>query len=212
LLSVANVRHAVNVTTGALAGPTAPSTVERLLDAAAGAFADRGFHATTTRDIASRAGLSPAGVYVHFDSKEAVLYALSRRGHEAALDLVRGAATGAGTPTERVGRVMSAFATWHAEHYEVARVVQYEFPHLQPEHRDEVLALRKTIDHTVRELIEDGVAAGEFEVADVRETALALMSLCIDVARWYSPAVRRTPDRIGPTYASLGLRLLGVRA
>jgi hypothetical protein len=107
---------------------------------------------------------------------------------------------------------MSAFATWHAEHYEVARVVQYEFPHLQPAHRDEVLALRKTIDRTVRELIEAGVASGEFEVADVRETALALMSLCIDVARWYSPAVRRTPDRIGPTYASLGLRLLGVRA
>jgi AcrR family transcriptional regulator len=211
LLSVANVRHAVNVTTGALAGPAAPSTVERLLDAAAGAFADRGFHATTTRDIASRAGLSPAGVYVHFDSKEAVLYALSRRGHEAALDLVRGSATGPGTPTERVARVMSGFATWHAEHYEVARVVQYEFPHLQPEHRDEVLTLRKDIDEAVRELLEEGVASGEFEVTDVRETALALMSLCIDVARWYSPGVRRTPDRIGPTYASLGLRLLGAR-
>jgi AcrR family transcriptional regulator len=212
LLSVAKVRHAVNVTTGALAGQAAPSTVERLLDAAAGAFADRGFHATTTRDIASRAGLSPAGVYVHFDSKEAVLYALSRRGHEAALDLVRRSATAPGTPTERVSRVMSAFATWHAEHHEVARVVQYEFPHLLPHHRDEVLALRKTIDRTVRKLLEDGVATGEFAVADVGETALALMSLCIDVARWYSPGVRRTPDRIGPTYASLGLRLLGVRA
>jgi len=107
---------------------------------------------------------------------------------------------------------MSGFATWHAEHYEVARVVQYEFPHLQPEHRDEVLTLRKDIDEAVRELLEEGVASGEFEVTDVRETALALMSLCIDVARWYSPGVRRTPDRIGPTYASLGLRLLGARA
>ena len=194
------------MTTGALAGQAASSTVERLLDAAAGAFADRGFHATTTRDIASR-----AGVYVHFDSKEAVLYALSRRGHEAALDLVRGSATGPGTPTERVARVMSRFATWHAEHYEVARVVQYEFPHLQPDHRDEVLTLRKDIDEAVRELLEEGVASGEFEVTDVREAALALMSLCIDVARWYSPGVRRTPDRIGPTYASLGLRLLGAR-
>jgi AcrR family transcriptional regulator len=212
LLSVANLRHAVNVTTGALAGPTVSATVERLLDAAAGAFADRGFHATTTRDIASRAGLSPAGVYVHFDSKESLLYALSRRGHEAALTLVRGAATGPGTPTERVARVMSGFATWHAEHYEVARVVQYEFPHLLPEHRDEVLGLRKAIDDAVREVLEEGAATGEFEVTDVRDTALALMSLCIDVARWYSPGVRRTPERIGPTYASLGLRLLGTRA
>lgn len=199
------------MTTGALAGPTAP-TVERLLDAAAGAFADRGFHATTTRDIASRAGLSPAGVYVHFDSKEALLYALSRRGHEAALELVRTSATLPGTATERVARVMSEFATWHAEHYEVARVVQYEFPHLLPDHRDEVLALRKDIDRAVRSLLHEGVAAGEFEVADISATALALMSLCIDVARWYSPGVRRTPTVIGRTYASLGLRLLGARA
>jgi AcrR family transcriptional regulator len=212
LLSVANLRHAVNVTTGALAGPAVSATVERLLDAAAGAFADRGFHATTTRDIASRAGLSPAGVYVHFDSKEALLYALSRRGHEAALTLVRGAATGPGTPTERVARVMSGFATWHAEHYQVARVVQYEFPHLLPDHRDEVLGLRKAIDDAVREVLEDGAATGEFEVTDVRDTALALMSLCIDVARWYSPGVRRTPERIGRTYASLGLRLVGAGA
>ena len=125
---------------------------------------------------------------MHFDSKESLLYALSRRGHEAALSLVRSAATGPGTPTERVARVMSGFATWHAEHYEVARVVQYEFPHLLPEHRDDVLTLRKTIDQAVRELLAEGQAAGEFEVADIHDTTLALMSLCIDVARWYSPA------------------------
>lgn len=40
------------------------------MEAAADAFAAKGFHATTTRDIAGRAGLSPAGVYVHFASKE----------------------------------------------------------------------------------------------------------------------------------------------
>jgi hypothetical protein len=137
---------------------------------------------------------------------------LIRRVREAALELVRASATPPGTATERVARVMSRFATWHAEHYEVARVVQYEFPHLLPAHRDEVLALRKDIDRAVRALLEEGVAAGEFEVADVSDTALALMSLCIDVARWYSPGVRRTPTGIGRTYASLGLRLLGAHA
>ncbi len=198
-----------------LAGVTATtgvSSVERLLDAAAGAFADRGYAATTTRDIAARAGLSPAGVYVHFGSKEALLHALSVRGHEAALDLVTRSVAGPGPASARVARVMAAFSAWHAEHHEMARVVQYEFPHLLPHHRDEVLTLRKNIDEVVRELLTDGVASGEFEVADVRDTTLALMSMCIDVARWYSPGVRRTPDRIGATYASLGLRLLGARA
>jgi len=184
-----------------------PSSAERLLDAAVGAFADKGYAATTTRDIASRAGLSPAGVYVHFDSKEALLHALSVRGHAAALDLVTRSVAPPGTASERVARVMAAFSAWHAEHHDVARVVQYEFPHLTPEHHAEVVELRRRIDRTVRAVIEEGVASGELEVDDVGATALALLSLCIDVARWYSPASGRSPQSIGRTYAALGLRL-----
>jgi AcrR family transcriptional regulator len=41
-----------------------------LLDAAAGAFADRGFQATSMEEIASRAGVTRLIVYRHFDSKE----------------------------------------------------------------------------------------------------------------------------------------------
>ncbi len=184
------------------------SSVERLLEAAAGAFANKGYAATTTRDIASRAGLSPAGVYVHFDSKEALLHALSVRGHEAALDLVTRSVAPPGTAGERVARVMAAFSAWHAEHHEMARVVQYEFPHLTSEHHAAVVELRRRIDRTVRKVVEEGVASGELAVDDVRDTTLALLSLCIDVARWYSPASGRSPQSIGSTYAALGLRLV----
>ncbi len=186
-------------------------TIDRLLGAAAGAFADKGFHATTTRDIASRAGLSPSGVYVHFSSKEDLLHALSHSGHEVALELVQSAAASPGGPAERLAQIMSGFAQWHADHHEVARVVQYEFPHLTPEHRVDVLALRKQIDSIVRSVLDEGVVAGQFSVDDVHDTALALMSLCIDVARWYSPAISRTPAEIGATYAALGLRLVAAR-
>ncbi len=207
MLSFAELRHAVNVTSATQTASGA-QTVDRLLVAAAGAFAAKGFHATTTRDIASRAGLSPAGVYVHFSSKEDLLHALSRSGHEAALALVAAAAASAGDPAQRLARIMSSFSQWHAEHHEVARVVQYEFPHLTPAHRDEVLALRKEIDATVRRVIQEGVDSGLLGVENVPDTALALMSLCIDVARWYSPSINRQPADIGAAYATLGLRLV----
>ena len=187
---------------------TATNTPHRLLEAAAEAFADRGFHATTTRDIASRAGLSPAGVYVHFASKEELLYQLSREGHIAARDLLLAAADQADSPTEALRAIMATFARWHAEHFRVARIVQYEFANLTPEHRDAVLALRKQIDGVVRRVVADGVRTGEFEVDDVRDTTLALMSMAVDVARWYDPEIKRTPQAIGAAYADLGLRLV----
>ena len=148
---------------------------------------------------------------MHFDSKEVLLHALSRRGHEEALALVSVSLVGTGSPTQRVARLMAACSAWHAEHFETARVVQYEFPHLTPAHQNEVVGLRREIDRAVRGVLEEGVATGEFVVDDVRDTALALLSLCVDVARWYSPAASRSPERIGRTYASLGLRLLGSR-
>jgi AcrR family transcriptional regulator len=179
------------------------------MHAAAHAFADKGFHATTTRDIASGAGLSPAGVYVHFGTKEELLFNLSRSGHESALRLLRGAIADGPTPTEQLANVMARFTEWHVEQYQVARVVQYEHHHLTPEHHAEVLALRKEMDGLVRGILERGVADGAFTVDDSGDTALALLSIVVDVARWYSPTIRRSPAQIGATNAALALRLVG---
>ena len=196
------------MSTPARVGESAAATSQRLLEAAAEAFAARGFHATTTRDIASRAGLSPAGVYVHFSSKEELLYQLSREGHEAARDLLVAATRDADGPIEALRAIMGAFARWHAEHFKVARIVQYEFHNLTPEHREAVLRLRKEIDAIVRKVVAEGVDRGEFDVENVPDTTLALLSMAVDVARWYDPDIRRTPEAIGRAYADMGVRLV----
>lgn len=190
------------------AGRHMGDSVQRLMDAAVDAFADKGFHATSTRDIAARANMSPAGVYVHFASKEDLLFQLCQRGHLLALEVVVTARTSGNSPPAQLAAIVSAFACWHAEHYRTARIVQYEFPHLTPEHRDEVLAVRKQIDAVVKDVLQAGVASGDFDVLDVAVTTLALQSLTIDVARWYVPGMRRTPQAIGAAYADLALRLV----
>jgi AcrR family transcriptional regulator len=198
-------------TTGPRSAAGRPAGVDaagRLIDAAAEAFADKGFHATTTRDIAARAGMSPAGVYVHFATKEDLLFHLSEQGHLAALEIIEAARASADTPPAQLAAIVAAFAAWHAEHFRTARIVQYEFPHLSPEHRDRVLRLRKRLDAVVREVLEAGIASGDFDVADLPSTTLALQSLTVDVARWYEPGIRRTPEAIGAAYADLALRLV----
>jgi AcrR family transcriptional regulator len=186
--------------------------VERLLDAAVEAFAEKGFHATTTRDIAARVGLSPAAVYVHFASKEDLLYELSLVGHQAALGIVIAAVDAApGDPAAQLRGLVGDFAAWHARHRRTARVVQYELAALAPEHREVIRGLRRQIQARVRDLLSDGVAAGVFVVPDVAGTALALLSLIVDVARWYDPSGARSPDDVGSLYADLALRMVTAR-
>jgi len=185
-----------------------PDARDRLVRAAMTSFAARGFHATTTRDIAAGAGMSPAAVYVHHASKEELLYLISLAGHDEALAVVESAAAHSDEPAQRLRDIVAEFTTWHAEHHTLARVVQYELGALTPEHLRKIAARRHAIEQVVRSAIERGVGAGVFDCTDVPGTALAMLSLAIDVARWFQDDGQRSADEIGRLYGELALRMV----
>ncbi|MDP9444591.1 MAG: TetR/AcrR family transcriptional regulator [Actinomycetota bacterium] len=191
--------------------PTAqPEARRRLVEAAMRSFAARGYHATTTRDIAAGAGMSPAAVYVHHSSKEELLFLISRDGHDAALRVVTAAAADhADDPAARLAACVRAFTRWHAEHHTLARVVQYEGSALAPAHWEQIVRRRRAIEQVVRDTIGAGVDRGVFAAIDVPGTAMAILSLAVDVARWYREDGRRTADAIAELYADLALRMVG---
>lgn len=189
-----------------------PDAARRLLLGAVEAFAERGFHATTTRDIAGRAGMSPAALYIHYKTKEELLFQISRVGHERSVGILSEASRGEGPATVRLAAAVRSFVRWHAEHHTTARVVQYELTALNEEHYAQIVTLRRRSEEILRGILEEGDAAGEFAIPDIRGTSLAVMSLCIDVARWFSPRGARTPDEIGALYADLVLRMVGAAA
>lgn len=194
-------------------GDVTPAAARRLLLGAVEAFAERGFHATTTRDVAGRAGMSPAALYIHYKTKEELLYQISRVGHERSVRILEEATEKAtadgGTCAARLAAAVRSFVRWHAEHHTTARVVQYELAALGEEHYAEIVGLRRRSEQILRGVLQDGVESGEFAIADIRGTSLAVMSLCIDVARWFSPGGRMTPGEIGALYADLALRMAG---
>jgi hypothetical protein len=104
--------------------------------------------------------------------------------------------------------VIGDFAAWHALYHTPARVITYEIDSLSEAHRAEVITLKREIDAVVRKTLELGISNGEFDVPDVSGTALALLSLTVDVARWYRTSGRRQPSEIGALYADLAVRMV----
>lgn len=185
-------------------------TRARLLAAAVETFAAKGFHGTTTRDIAKAAGISPTALYVHHESKEDLLYLISREGHVEALRVVRAARTSSSDPLEQLHAVIRDFAMHHARSHEASRIVNYELAALNAEHLEEILGLRRQIVLEFRELIATGADAGVFHVPNRRMAANALMSLGVDIARWYRDDGLR-PEEIAEAYADMAVRSLAVR-
>lgn len=181
----------------------------RLLTWAVRCFAANGYHATTTRDIAAGVGLSPAALYVHFPSKELVLFEIVRAGHERALAYVKDPAVdAAGTAADRLAVMISRYTVWHARHHVAARVCQYELAGLTPEHYEEIIQIRHLTNTVFRDAIERGIAEGTFPAPDVNRLARAMFSLSIDLVRWYRLDGSDSPEQLGEFYAGLALKMV----
>jgi AcrR family transcriptional regulator len=180
----------------------------RLVAAALELFAVKGFRATTTRDIASAAGMSPAALYVHYKSKEDLLYLISRAGHERTLVLVRQAVAGSTDVVEQLLAVVRSFTVHHARGHTSARVVNYELASLSPEHVNEIAGIRHAIEQEIKQIVGSGVASGAFHTSNPRMTAVALLSLGVDVARWYRDEGEWNPEEIADYYCEVALRIV----
>ena len=156
--------------------------------------------------------MSPAAVYMHFRTKEDVLFALSLLGHQQSQQIVDEAATTSTTPAAQAFAIARSFATWHAENHVIARVVQYEMAALSSEHVEHIAVIRRSIENVLGAVIDRGVSVGHFRVRSTRMSALAILSLGIDVARWYRQDGLWSPAEIGEFYGEMAMRMLGIES
>jgi len=181
----------------------------KLLTSAVRCFASNGFHATTTRDISSGIGLSPGALYVHFPSKEVVLFEIIRTAHQRVLTYVsEPAGPATDDPVRRLQSLVARYTEWHARYHVAARVSQYELAGLAADHYEEILQMRHETNVVFRAAVEHGVTTGAFADIDVKRVSRAILSLGIDLVRWYRRDGSDSPEQLGQFTAQLALKMV----
>lgn len=199
--------------TGAPGGRSEASRA-RLADAALHAFATKGFHGTTTRDLATAAGMSPAALYVHHRSKEDLLFELCVAAHRRTLEIVELARDAERDPVAQLGRLVEDFVRHHALEHTSARVVNYELAALAPDHLAAVVEQRRAIQAVVEEVVAavmDAGAGRPLLTADRRMTVALVLSLGVDVARWFQEG-GWSADALALHHRDAVLRMVGVES
>ena len=174
------------------AGLKSERTRQRILDAAARTFRNKGFTGTTLNDIANAAQLRAGSIYYHFDSKERLLEEVLDIGIARVASAVREVMDGLPpetSPTERIRRGIEAHlrSLLHQEEYTSAAFrIFWQAP---PDARDRILRQRQDYADFWRELLNSARAAGE--IAHHRDLGLARMFLFGALnwsVEWYDPA------------------------
>lgn len=153
------------------------STRDRLSEAAARLFAERGYHGTSISDLAAALGITKSSVYSHIGGKEELLAELTLAGADAfhaALDALPGDAS----PAERVRMALRAHLTVVDRQLDVATVWLQEWRYLQGSAREQFIAERRRYERRVRSLIGEAIAAGALRAdLDLDHATLAFFSL-----------------------------------
>jgi len=171
-------------------GEFGPSGLSGILRSALEAFAERGYDATSIRDVAAGAGLSVPGVYHHHASKQQILVALMEAVLEDLLSRCRaalasvGAGPGAG-PRERLDALAECLIRFHMYRRAEAFVASTELRSLEPENRARCVALRDQLQQLLAGVIHQGCATGDFTTPYPDDSARAVSTLCVGIAAWY---------------------------
>lgn len=158
-----------------------------ILDAALDEFTERGFDAARMEDVAKRAGISKAGVYLYFESKEALLKALiEARVTPLVQTAVSAAAPLANDPKAALRMIAATMARKFAEpqNFAVPRLVLSlcgRFPEIAAYYRTHVAEVGRAM---LERLIAAGVASGAFRAVDPKAAARAFVGPLLFEALW----------------------------
>jgi TetR/AcrR family transcriptional regulator, cholesterol catabolism regulator len=149
-----------------------------LTRAAARLFAEKGYHGTSTADLAEALGVQKGSLYAHIESKADLLWEVAREGAEAfhaALD----ALPDEGPSVQRIRLAVRAHLRVVSEQLDVATVFTREWRYLEGERRERFVAERRRYEERFRALFREGRDRGDLrtDLDDATATLLALSAV-----------------------------------
>jgi len=177
---------------------------------AAKLFFDRGYDATSLRQVATASGLKVGSLYNHIDSKEHLLLQIMGGIIDDLLDSARKAAMVDGDAIDRLEAVLAAHLTFHAERAQEVFIGNAELRSLSDGARHVVIEKRHEYELFLQRLVEDAGRAGLADVIDAKIHVYSFVAQATHIASWFKPGGRMNLDEIVAIYTKLALRELNV--
>lgn len=182
---------------------------QQIENVASALFRERGYAATSVRDIAQRLDIQGASLYAHVASKEDVLWSIvqgsAHRFHEATRPAFE---EGGLTPPVRLRRMIRAHVRVVTDDLGQVTVFLHEWRYLSEDRRAAILAERDTYEHRFRQVVEAGQKTGGFAPGDAGLLTRAMLDALNGICGWYRPVGPLTPARIANHYAEFFTRAL----
>lgn len=185
---------------------------DELLAAAEKLFSNRGFQATSVREIADAMNIQPGSLYAHIETKEDLLWEILTAAADRFFDAITPVVESDLVTIERLRRAIAAHVGVITSSVRAAAIYSTEWRHLTEPRRSEFAARRNGYEKLFREMVRDAIREGAFGDVDEKFATLLILSSINWIYQWYSPDGPMTPEDIARRITDLlfnGLRRAG---
>lgn len=177
-------------------------SVARILNAAAIAFMENGFAATSIDTVAEVLGSTKGKIYYHYKSKTDLFLAVHRDAMTQYVNAIEKIAAGGGDPVERLRAALRALAMQIMTRLAFSRVaVQGVELHMSrsttPAQRKtlkSVIAMRDRGEQILIDIVAEGVEKGYFRPCEPRLIVKPMLGAINWMTMWYRPRSDETPE------------------
>jgi TetR/AcrR family transcriptional regulator, cholesterol catabolism regulator len=160
---------------------------EQINEIAQTLFRNKGYAATSMRDLAKEVGIEPASIYSHVKSKEALLQKICFRIADEFFDALQGILKEDLSAEEKLSTAIDAHVGVILNNLDATTVFFHEWKHLSEPSLSEFKSLRNKYEKQFRSIIEAGIENGEFDEVDAHVSIKLLFAMMNSIYEWYNP-------------------------
>jgi len=174
-------------------------------------FYERGFSGTTMEAIADSLRATKPFLYGAYAKKTDILVDIHMSVVQRILQAIESACASPGPASQKLHQFARGLAEMTLTNQAAVAIYFREEASLPPRQLRKINDVKGKIDESLAGLLEEGVAAGEFHVGDVRLAALAIGGMISWTYTWYRPGGRLDIAAIAGDMADYALRVAGAR-
>ena len=160
----------------------------KILEHATVLFAEKGYEGASMRDLSRLSGMSLAGLYYYFDSKEKLLYLVQRHLFLSAIDLARERLKEAEDPEQRIRIFIRSHLDYFLAKPEAMKVLSHEDDVLREEMGSGVTDLKRQYYRCCADIL-DALKAAKGLHCNSRVATLCLFGMMNWLPTWYNPRI-----------------------
>jgi len=162
--------------------------LDEILAHATAVFCDKGYDAASMRDLSRATGMSLAGLYYYFESKEKLLYLIQKHTFQTILANLRGRLEGVVDPEQKLRVLIQNHVEYFLANEKAMKVLSHEDEALKNSYGAEVRAIKRQYYRICLGLMEDVMLTRGLQFS-ARIAVLSLFGMMNWIYTWYNPRV-----------------------